>query len=560
MELDPSQHEALGRSVERYEAGVTRQLIVAATGWGKTACFANIPKKFQFSKRGMILTHREKLAYQTAASVQEWNPHLMVGVEMADSHAGGLCNVVVGSVPTLGKSNGKRLAQFPPDEFDWIAPDEAHHSTAPEWRRCLEHFKVAKRGESDILCCGFTATPNRSDGIGLAANFDEIVYEYPILRGIQDGILVELRGLRVRTDVDLDGVPWARGKFNDEKLAKEINTDRRNGIIVKAWMKEAYGLRTLIFTQNIQHAVDLAEVFRKCSIPAEAVWGDDPEEDRKIADHRSGKFDVLLNAQLTIEGYDDPDIQCVVLSTPDGSPLRYAQKIGRVTRIEKLLRRLFGNLHAARAAGHPIKKEWGLVMDICDNCTKHSLQSLPSLIGLPRDFDLKGNFVSKAKEQFDRVAREFPTADLSNVLSLSKLESIAENISLFQVHYPPEINKLSELGWRKSGDGYMLAVNRDLITIQKDLREEYQIRGQINGTQIEHSAQNLPGSFNIADSLVPKEFLGLVRREARWHADRPTEKQLSLAKILKLTVPPGATKGMVSAAIDARRAQMRAKA
>ena len=158
------------------------------------------------------------------------------------------------------------------------------------------------------------------------------------------------------------------------------------------------------------------------------------------------------------------------------------------------------------------------------------------------------------------MAKEFPTADLSNVLSLSKLEAIAEDIALFQVHYPPEINKLSELGWRKSGDGYMLAVNRDLLTISKDLREEWQIRGQVNGTKIEYSAQNLPGAFNVADALVPKDFVGLVKRDARWHGDRPTEKQLGLARILHLTVPPGATKGAVSAAIDAKRAMMRAKA
>lgn len=557
MQLDTSQSEALGRSLSRYEVGVNRQLIVAATGWGKTACFANIPRWFNFKKRGMILTHREKLAFQTATSVQEWNPHLMVGVEMADSRAGGLCNVVVGSVPTLGKTHSKRLLQFPPDEFDWIAPDEAHHSTSPEWRRCLEHFKVSRRDESGILCCGFTATPNRSDGAGLSANFDEIVYEYPIMQGIKDGILVDLRGVRVRTDVDLDGVPWVRGKFNDEKLAKEINTDRRNGIIVKEWMKEAYGLRTLIFTQDIQHAVDLAAVFRKCGVLAEAVWGNDPEEERKIAAHRAGELDVLLNAQLTIEGYDDPDIQCVVLATPDGSALRYAQKVGRVTRIEKIIRRMFGNIHAARAAGHPIKKEWGMVMDICDNCTKHSLQSLPSLIGLPKDLDLNGSYVSKAKDKFERVAREFPTADLSGVLSLSKLDSIAENISLFQVHYPPEIGKLSELGWRKSGDGYMLAAGGNLMTIQKDLRDEYQIKGNINGSAVEYSAQNLPGAFNLADGLMPREVIGLVKRDARWHADKPTEKQMALCRILKLEIPLGATKGQVSAAIDAKRAMMR---
>ena len=102
-----------------------------------------------------------------------------------------------------------------------------------------------------------------------------------------------------------------------------------------------------------------------------------------------------------------------------------------------------------------------------------------------------------------------------------------------------------------------MAVNRDLITISKDLRDEYRIAGQVNGTKIEQSAQNIAGAFNLADALVPKEVAGLVKRNARWHGDAPTEKQKSLARILKITVPNGCTKGQLSAAIDAKRAMMR---
>jgi hypothetical protein len=101
-----------------------------------------------------------------------------------------------------------------------------------------------------------------------------------------------------------------------------------------------------------------------------------------------------------------------------------------------------------------------------------------------------------------------------------------------------------------------LAIGRDLITIQKDLRDEYQIRGQISGVKVEYSAQNLPGAFNLSDALVPKEFSGIVKRDARWHSDKPTDKQLQLCRILKIPVPTGASKGMVSAAITQKRMQM----
>jgi superfamily II DNA or RNA helicase len=561
MILDPSQDDCLTRTEGRYRAGMNRPLIVAATGWGKTATFANIPSKFGFSGRGMVLTHREKLAHQTALSIQEWNPSIMVGTEMGQSRAGGLCNVVVGSVPTLGKASGYRLQRFPADEFDWVASDEAHHSMAPEWRRCLEHFGVAsKDGDKRILSLGFTATPNRADGLGLAANFDEIVYEYPITKGIEDGILVDLVGVRIDTKTSLEGVGFRAGKFNDAELTKEINTDERNAIIVRAWAQHCGSLRTMVFTQNIQHALDLAAAFQAHGIGAKAVWGDDPDQEQTINAHKAGEFPVMLNCALTIEGYDDPEIRWVILATPDGSSVRYAQKIGRVTRIEKTVRRMFGNLHAARAAGHPIIKEWGGVMDICDNCDKHSLQTLPSLLGMPKDLDLKGKSVMKAKAEFERVAREFPTANLTNIHDLTDLDAISSHLELFKVSYPPEVSRLTELAWTKQGDAYVINAGRNRITIAADLLGEFWVRGRMNNTDVAIRSQNLAGAFNAADREILEGggVKSILARESKWRNDGPSEKQIALCKKINLPIPNGATRGMVSAAMDAHFAARRA--
>jgi hypothetical protein len=98
------------------------------------------------------------------------------------------------------------------------------------------------------------------------------------------------------------------------------------------------------------------------------------------------------------------------------------------------------------------------------------------------------------------------------------------------------------------------------VTITKDLREEWQIRGRIGETVAELSAQNLPGAMNLADRFIldhggVKSYLA---RDVRWRSDPPTDKQLGLCRTLRITVPPGATKGQVSAAIDAKRIAMNA--
>jgi superfamily II DNA or RNA helicase len=538
MHLRPYQSDFFQRVRERYDAGVTRQLGVLATGLGKAVLFAALREQMNFGKRIMVLVHREELANQAADKFQKWNPHLMVGVEMANRSSAPMDSLIVASVPTLGRKSSSRILKFHPADFDAVISDEAHHSTSPQWRNVLEYFGLLREGESSILSLGLTATPNRSDGTGLRQNFDEIVFDMSIRKGIEDGWLVDLRGIRVSTKTNLDKVHSRAGDFAENELADEVNTTERNAVIVKEWMKEAYDQKTVAFTVNIQHALDLAAAFQKCGVKAEAIWGDDPDRARKLQMHKSNQLTVLCNCAVLTEGYDDPGIRCIVLAKPTKSALLYTQMIGRGTRLDD-------------------GKESCLILDVVDVTSKHSLVTMPSLLGMPANLDLKGKSVIKAKEQFERVAKEFPTADLSEVLDLSKLKSIAENISLFQVHYPPEIAQLSEDGWRKSGEGYMLAVNRDLLSIQKDLRDEYQIKGQINGVKVEYSAQNLSGAFNLADALVPKEFGGLLKRDARWHQDSPTEKQIALCRILKIMVPNGATKGQVSAAIDARRAQMR---
>jgi superfamily II DNA or RNA helicase len=537
LTLRPYQLDFFERVRERYDAGVNRQLGVLATGMGKAILFAALREQMNFGKKIMVLVHREELANQAADKIQRWNPDLMVGVEKAERYSSPMDTFIVASVPTIGRKGGNRILKFHPDDFDCIVSDEAHHSTAVQWRNVLEYFGVGRANESSLLSLGLTATPNRSDGTGLKQNFDCIVFDMGIRAGIEAGYLVDLRGVKVTTQTNLDNVHTRAGDFAEDELANEVNTVERNGVIVKEWMKQAYGKKTVAFTVNIQHALDLAAAFQKCGVPSEAVWGNDPDRARKLAKHRSNDLQVLCNCAVLTEGYDDPGIQCIVLAKPTKSALLYTQMVGRGTRLDE-------------------GKSDCLILDVVDVTSKHSLITIPSLLGMPANLDLKGKSVIAAKQEFERVAKEFPMADLSEIESLSKLKSIAENISLFQVHYPPEVAQLSEFGWRKSAEGYALAVGRDLVTIQKDLRDEYQIVGKINGMVIQQTAQNLPGAFNIGDSLVPKEMGGIVKRDARWKDDKPTEKQLGLCRILKITVPTGANKGQVSAAIDAKRRQM----
>ena len=176
----------------------------------------------------------------------------------------------------------------------------------------------------------------------------------------------------------------------------------------------------------------------------------------------------------------------------------------------------------------------------------------PSLLGLPAQIDLKGATYREAKGKIERVATEFPTANLADLRDLDKLDYLAKQVSLFTVKYPPEVEKLTELAWRKQGDGYVLPVMRERLTLARDLRDEWWVRGSLNGKAVEVHAQNLAGAFNIADRevMASGDRKPLVMRDARWHGQKPTEKQVGLCRKLGLAIPAGASRGQVSAALD----------
>ena len=545
MRLRDYQTSCLDRSLERYQAGVNRQLAVLATGLGKAILFATLRSHHQFEKKIMVLVHREELAIQAADKIQRWNPGLMIGTEMADRKAKAFDTFVVGSVPTLGRRASSRLEQFDPEQFDCIVSDEAHHVSSPQWTRVLAHFGLNKPGGS-ILSFGLTATPNRSDGKGLRDLFDEIVFDMGIDAGIRQGYLVDLRCWKISTKTSLDEVHTTAGDFKQDELADAVNTPERNGMVVKAWAKHAWDKKSIVFTVDIQHALDLAAAFKAFSVAAEAVWGDDPDRADKLRRHREGELTVLVNCQVLTEGYDDAGVECIVLAKPTKSVLLLTQMIGRGTRLPTSCN------HISEVGDNG--KKTCCILDVVDTTTRHNLCTVPSLLGLPKQIDLKGETYRVAKDKVDRVAAEFPTANLSDIRSLDKLEHLSEQVELFKVKFPPEVEKLTELAWQKQGDGYVLPIMREKLTLSCDLRGEWWVRGSLNGNPIEIHSQNLSGGFNAADREVLErgELRRLLSREANWRNQEPTSGQIGLCRKLGLVIPNGATRGMVSAAIDSK--------
>src|SRR5690606_22996282 len=217
--LRPYQADALDRVAAAEARGVRRQLLVAATGLGKTVMFSALAERR--GGRTLILAHRDELVAQAAAKVSEVWPDASVGVVKAERdevHA----DVVVASVQTLARParlerlcatyEDRRLLLGAAAPFGLVVIDEAHHAAAETYGRIITRLRA---GDPDgPLLLGVTATPDRGDGQGLDGVFDEVVATYDVLWGIRSGYLADLRGIAVTLDgLDLSSVKVSRGDF-----------------------------------------------------------------------------------------------------------------------------------------------------------------------------------------------------------------------------------------------------------------------------------------------------------------------------------------------------------
>jgi superfamily II DNA or RNA helicase len=91
----------------------------------------------------------------------------------------------------------------------------------------------------------------------------------------------------------------------------------------------------LVFVDHVKQARILSYIVKKLNpaLNSAVVWGDMPSSDRRqtISTFRDGNIDVLFSINLLREGFDAPNVDCVIMAnnTIDQSSQSYKQKIGR---------------------------------------------------------------------------------------------------------------------------------------------------------------------------------------------------------------------------------------
>lgn len=548
-----------GNAIEsNYAAGERRQLGVLPTGAGKSEVIAKIPQRIALKadEQMLVLVHREELVEQDADKLRRRNPDLRIEIEQASKRASSSANVVVASVPTIGKlKNPKkkgdqqslldeaepdfcdRLRKFDPDRVRIIVTDEAHHATADSYKTVYRYFGVSK-GEPRFddpskLHLGVTATPNRADNIGLEGIFNKIVYTKPLIDMIREKWLADLIPFRANTETDISKTKTVAGEFAAGDLGKNINTEERNQIIVDNYRALGNRESGVAFTANIDHTEKLVAQFLANGIVAAGLSSNTANDQRReiLRQHASGELPIVVSCGMLNEGWDNP--RCVVglMARPLKSGLLYEQQIGRLLRLfpsPEDMREMI-----SRGAPPRYIKRYAIIIDFVDLSGRHRLNNVSTLLGLPQGFDMKGSAATKELADIEEALKKSKgTAQIEMFKNTRELKSFVEQVDLFSVPVvPPEIKRFSRLSWVGGGTGYyeLLLPSEDYTSLRISLNVlgEFEIHRCVKGFRTMMSKQpTLEAALKFGDGLVPPESMVVLRMDASWRSDPPTDKQI----------------------------------
>lgn len=449
--LRPYQREAQEAILRERDLGVRSQMVVMATGLGKTIVVATLPKLLELRDNDvtLVIAHRDELIEQTVEKMKFLNPERKVGIEKAAKRASEDCQIIVATVQSL---TDKRLQEFLERFGRRIALfviDEAHHAAAPTYRAITTAIRWRR---DDAMIMGFTATPRRADKVGLGDIFQKIVYSMDTAEAVQLGYLVPVRAYTVHTETSLDTVNSRAGDFVVGELAEAIDNEERNRQIIDAYLEKVPGRKALVFAASVKHARNLRDAFAKRGISALFASGETPPDERAkvVSDFRKGKASVLVNCGLYLEGFDVPSIETIVNARPTKSQTLYTQITGRGLRPVDEIANVLSDApdpELRRTLIRQSHKQFAIVLDIVDIARRHELITAPTLWGLPAQIEIEGRDIAEVSDLYDKLVELDPKV-AARVRTASAIETAVHDLATAAA------NRSNNATWQPIGENH----------------------------------------------------------------------------------------------------------
>ena len=290
IELRDYQQEATENLQKMREDGKTIALLYNATGVGKTITAATDAKAV--GGRTLFLVNALKLASQAKETFAKVWPEATLG-EYTGSQKDMTQTVIFATVQSISKD----LEKFSPTDFDYLIVDECHHAAANTYQKIFAYFHPK-------FILGLTATPERSDGEDMLELFQNVAHKMDLKTAVERGVLVPIRCIRVKTNIDLTDVRINGIKYNSQDLESKLFIPERNQLIVDTYLKYVNGKKTVIFCASVDHAAEIAKYQPMAYVLA-------PENKRKLDQDmlfQGEKPEAWLDVPIDVSDYEIIDL------------------------------------------------------------------------------------------------------------------------------------------------------------------------------------------------------------------------------------------------------------
>ncbi|MFN9388903.1 MAG: DUF3427 domain-containing protein [Betaproteobacteria bacterium] len=340
FDLQPKayQQEMLDQLATERAHGRRRNLLVAATGTGKTvvAAFDYRATCVEVGGRPRLLfvANREEILRQALRTYREVLRDPDFGDLLAGTREPVQHDHLFATIDSI--TSRDLVTMFGATYWHTVVVDECH-------RLAADRFDAFARAVQPTRLLGLTATPERSDGQPLTPYFDfrpdgSPAVELRLWHALDLQLLAPFEYYACDDETDLSSVPWDQP---GERAAIDglISTNHvRARLVVKEWMRlasEPRRRKALVFCVSVAHAEFMAEHLNRAGLPAACVVGTTPAAERRRAPQRlaSGEVCALVTVDLYNEGIDLPMVDTLLLLRPTQSPVLFQQQLGRGLRL-----------------------------------------------------------------------------------------------------------------------------------------------------------------------------------------------------------------------------------
>jgi superfamily II DNA or RNA helicase/HKD family nuclease len=329
LDLKPQPHQSqmLEELAAERSRGHTRNLIVAATGTGKTWVSAFDYKRLreQGHDRLLFVAHRDEILRQSQLVFQLVTKDASFGQRYIGGERPDSFDHVFASIQSLHRV----IDDIDPYTWDVVIVDEFHHAEAATYRRLLERLRPT-------YLVGLTATPERADGESILHWFDDrIACEVRLWQALEQGLLSPFHYFGSHDGTDLRGLTFSRGQYAISELEATYLSNRERAARILQAVERQVGspptMRALGFCVSVAHARFMADRFNAAGLKSKALDAGSPSNERisAVTQLRRGDIQAIFTVDLFNEGVDIPEVDTILLLRPTESATIFLQQLGR---------------------------------------------------------------------------------------------------------------------------------------------------------------------------------------------------------------------------------------